>query len=208
MNKAPSFIRVFLLVFLSMLLCSNMALIFYNSSLTAEKSTSLTLGIVTSVYEKAEKKNEEKEQKKEQVTKQTIKENNNNTNPLTPEQIKEQEEKQKAEQAKKEKNRTNKIAKYNSRFRNFSHVAEFMSMGFLSALLLCVIFLKMNRKYMIFAGLFCFSYAISDEIHQLFVDGRSFQISDILLDTSGSAAGVLLGFAFFTIIRKIFVVKN
>ena len=35
-------------------------------------------------------------------------------------------------------------------------------------------------------------YACSDEIHQLFIDGRSGQIKDVLIDTSGSMFGILL----------------
>ena len=35
-------------------------------------------------------------------------------------------------------------------------------------------------------------YAASDEIHQLFVPGRSGQLRDVLLDSAGVAAGILL----------------
>lgn len=35
-------------------------------------------------------------------------------------------------------------------------------------------------------------YAATDEIHQLFVAGRSCQISDVMLDSAGAAAGILL----------------
>ena len=35
-------------------------------------------------------------------------------------------------------------------------------------------------------------YAASDEFHQLFVDGRTGQLSDVLLDSSGVLVGVLL----------------
>ncbi|RKI37320.1 VanZ family protein [bacterium D16-51] len=34
-------------------------------------------------------------------------------------------------------------------------------------------------------------YAATDEIHQLFVPGRSGQVTDVLLDSCGAAAGVL-----------------
>lgn len=40
------------------------------------------------------------------------------------------------------------------------------------------------------------AYAVSDEIHQLFVPGRSGQLSDVLLDSAGALAGVLLGVFF------------
>ena len=35
-------------------------------------------------------------------------------------------------------------------------------------------------------------YAVSDEVHQLFVEGRSCEVRDMLLDSAGVAAGVLL----------------
>jgi VanZ family protein len=35
-------------------------------------------------------------------------------------------------------------------------------------------------------------YAISDEVHQLFVPGRSGEIRDVLIDTSASALGVYI----------------
>ena len=38
-------------------------------------------------------------------------------------------------------------------------------------------------------------YAASDEIHQLFVPGRSGQLRDVLLDSAGVAAGILLAWA-------------
>ncbi|MEI6053574.1 MAG: VanZ family protein [Opitutaceae bacterium] len=37
-----------------------------------------------------------------------------------------------------------------------------------------------------------FLYAASDEFHQIFVAGRSALVSDVIIDTSGGAAGLLL----------------
>ena len=44
-----------------------------------------------------------------------------------------------------------------------------------------------------------FLYACSDEIHQLFVPGRSGNILDVLIDTVGASVGVLV---FSFIVRK------
>ena len=49
------------------------------------------------------------------------------------------------------------------------------------------------------------AYSISDEIHQLFVEGRSGEIRDVLIDFSGVASGILITLAFckiFQIIAK------
>ena len=44
-----------------------------------------------------------------------------------------------------------------------------------------------------------FLYACSDEIHQLFVPGRSGQFSDVLLDTLGASVGI---FIYYLLFRK------
>lgn len=56
------------------------------------------------------------------------------------------------------------------------------------------------KKKIIIALLFCFAYAISDEIHQTFIDGRSGEIRDVIIDICGSALGVFL---ILTIKKKI-----
>ncbi|MBE6158139.1 MAG: VanZ family protein [Firmicutes bacterium] len=46
-----------------------------------------------------------------------------------------------------------------------------------------------NYKIIFISILICFLYSISDEVHQLFVSGRSCQIFDIFIDTIGSSLG-------------------
>ena len=46
-------------------------------------------------------------------------------------------------------------------------------------------------KVILLAFLICGLYAISDEIHQLYVPGRSGQVSDVLIDSSGGLVGIL-----------------
>lgn len=43
-----------------------------------------------------------------------------------------------------------------------------------------------NKYMVIYASIICILYAITDEFHQTFVDHRSGQISDVLLDSSAS----------------------
>ena len=54
---------------------------------------------------------------------------------------------------------------------------------------------KLEKRWYI-ALVFCFFYAVSDEVHQLFIPRRSFQITDILIDTIGASI------AFIPIILK------
>lgn len=57
-----------------------------------------------------------------------------------------------------------------------------------------------ERKMILLAVFLSFLYACSDEIHQMFVPGRSGQISDVLLDTVGSIVGIYV----YLVIIKIF----
>lgn len=38
----------------------------------------------------------------------------------------------------------------------------------------------------------CMLYAISDEVHQLFVSGRGAQVKDVFIDSAGAACGILV----------------
>ncbi len=60
------------------------------------------------------------------------------------------------------------------------------------------------KKRIILAFLFCFFYAITDEIHQIFVPGRSAEISDVLIDSFGSSFGIFC----FVKFRKICYYQN
>ncbi len=47
-----------------------------------------------------------------------------------------------------------------------------------------------EQQYLL-ALMSCFLYACTDEIHQLFIEGRSGQISDVFIDTSGGAIMII-----------------
>ncbi len=79
-------------------------------------------------------------------------------------------------------------------FRKYAHLAEFAVLGFWMMLTVDE-YLKDRKSPFVNAGialLFCFIYGISDEIHQLFVEGRSCQIKDVFIDGFGSLMGILL----------------
>ena len=48
----------------------------------------------------------------------------------------------------------------------------------------------------------CTLYAATDEIHQLFVAGRTGKWQDVLLDSSGALAGLLLAMFMLWLIRR------
>ena len=80
--------------------------------------------------------------------------------------------------------------------RKCAHFTEYMMLGFLIRLCLESWFGHRMNKYRILA-LIGFgagtAYACSDEMHQLAIDGRSGQWTDVLVDSSGVLAGVTLG---------------
>lgn len=80
------------------------------------------------------------------------------------------------------------IEKLNYPFRKAAHASEYFIL-----VLLILIALKNSgvkgRKAFIIALIICFIYACTDEYHQTFVNGRTGQFSDTLIDTIGGIIG-------------------
>ena len=75
--------------------------------------------------------------------------------------------------------------------RKAAHFGVYLILGLLVSNGL--IFSKISRGKVIYLALIiCVLYATSDELHQLFIPGRSGQVSDVLLDSAGSIVGILL----------------
>ncbi|MCR5729401.1 MAG: VanZ family protein [Ruminococcus sp.] len=53
------------------------------------------------------------------------------------------------------------------------------------------------------ALLFCFMYAVSDEIHQSFTPDRSCEFRDVMIDTSGAALGILISISVMAVIKAL-----
>ena len=59
-------------------------------------------------------------------------------------------------------------------------------------------------KYSLFMSiLFSFLYACTDEIHQIFVPGRSAQFRDVLIDTLGASFGAIITYLIIKLFNKI-----
>lgn len=84
--------------------------------------------------------------------------------------------------------------------RKSAHFIGYMILGILASGLILQ-YENINKKYPL-AFLICVIYAISDEIHQLFVPGRAGQIRDVLIDSAGSLLGIILVMAFVKILIK------
>lgn len=59
-----------------------------------------------------------------------------------------------------------------------------------------------SKKHIGYSILFAFLYAITDEVHQSFVPGRSAEVRDVLIDTIGASVGVLVYWSFLSIIKN------
>lgn len=87
--------------------------------------------------------------------------------------------------------------------RKCAHFTEYMILGifFASAFIGNI---KKKQTEIMASFLLGASYAASDELHQLFVPGRSGQISDVMLDSAGVLTGVLLVF----LLARLFLKKK
>lgn len=104
------------------------------------------------------------------------------------------------------------VNRLNTKLRSFGHFAEFVPLGILLFLLALTLVETADRNILhVFGFCLLFSVALSalvalgDEVHQIFVKGRTFQLQDILVDTLGSLTGcvaAILSISFFK--NKIF----
>lgn len=79
--------------------------------------------------------------------------------------------------------------------RKSAHFTEYLILGALSYLVFSDFAKRFEHKKSIRAGIaagFCLIYAISDEVHQIFVAGRTGKSQDVLIDFSGSVVGILI----------------
>ena len=94
------------------------------------------------------------------------------------------------------KEKTQQKSLLESRLRTSAHGMEFAALGMCSAAFALTFLGAFGRKKAallpLFAFVFCVLYALSDETHQLFVPGRAFQAEDLLMDSVGALAGVLI----------------
>lgn len=86
--------------------------------------------------------------------------------------------------------------------RTLAHFTIYTLLGFLASNSLVTFALKKSLKWVL-PPVFCLLYAVSDEIHQYFVPGRSCQIIDIAVDTAGGVLGTALYALLIYIIIKL-----
>lgn len=79
--------------------------------------------------------------------------------------------------------------------RKYAHMFEFFCLG-ISSYCFLLEWRMRDRARLFFSGTaawgFCFLYACSDEWHQSFVPGRAGLFSDVLIDSAGFSAAILI----------------
>jgi VanZ family protein len=85
--------------------------------------------------------------------------------------------------------------------RSCAHCLEFMGLSVLVFNAVYTTFETRITPVIAFAGTVV--YAVTDEIHQIFVPDRAFQISDILVDSTGALIGVVASLIILKIILTI-----
>lgn len=86
--------------------------------------------------------------------------------------------------------------------RKIAHISEYAIGGVLIYGLLLTF--KFNSKLqLIFAWIFTIFYAITDEIHQLFIPGRTGKIIDVFIDSLGALIGICLLLFFIKILKQV-----
>lgn len=86
--------------------------------------------------------------------------------------------------------------------RKIAHFSEFGLLGVLSSFTLLLYRFSVKIRLLL-ASSICLAAAVGDEIHQIFVPGRSCEIRDMLIDFSGGLCGILLvALAVFLVLRR------
>lgn len=75
--------------------------------------------------------------------------------------------------------------------RKSAHLMAYFILGMLVLHALRSIIMT-SWKRLLIAFLLCVLYATSDEIHQLFIPGRSGEVRDVVIDSIGAAGGISL----------------
>lgn len=86
--------------------------------------------------------------------------------------------------------------------RKLAHFTVFSALGATSFSALCTYDLKCYTKIIAAFGI-AVIYAVSDEIHQIFVPGRAGRVSDVFIDSGGALCGILFICIIIFIFKKI-----
>lgn len=84
--------------------------------------------------------------------------------------------------------------------RKLAHFLEFTGLCFLVS---NALYQTRGRLSPVLATVITSVYALSDEVHQVFVPGRSCQLTDWAIDTCGAVLGSAIFFLLLILVRKV-----
>ena len=94
------------------------------------------------------------------------------------------------------------IKKTDSTIRSLAHFTEYTALGFLTFAFFSLSNSdKIKKALLSFTG--CALFSLADEVHQIFVPGRSFQFKDISIDFAGVILGILIFLFIKHLIKKL-----
>lgn len=94
-----------------------------------------------------------------------------------------------------------KLTKVDCVIRKMAHFSIYTMLGLIVMALFLTTKIEQDKSITI-TIILGILYAMSDEIHQNFVDGRSPMVTDVMIDTAGVMFGICIILGFFKIINK------
>ncbi|MBQ9978114.1 MAG: VanZ family protein [Clostridia bacterium] len=86
--------------------------------------------------------------------------------------------------------------------RKLAHFSIYAALGVCSYSAIATYNLVKMKKFFLSLG-FCFVYSLTDEFHQIFVEGRAGRLYDVAIDSVGALAGILFVILVLFIYKKI-----
>ena len=86
--------------------------------------------------------------------------------------------------------------------RKTAHFLVYTNLGML-LFLCCKTFEIRDRKRILVSFMLAFLYACTDEVHQLFVNGRSGEFRDVCIDSCGALTGILIAYLICKLVANI-----
>ena len=185
-----------------------MAVIFWFSSMPGDESNTKSKSTIKEAIKtiiprkKAEKTEEIKSNEVNEISQNTQSQNQaeTTTNPETKDANTTQTQQNQAKQ--KDLKEEQLIEKLNKPLRKCMHASVYFVLSIL--IFNCLKTFKISGwKNVIIPMGIAFLYACTDEFHQLFIDGRTSQFTDVLIDTFGAILGVAMINVAIRIIGKI-----
>jgi VanZ family protein len=91
------------------------------------------------------------------------------------------------------------VSRMNHFVRKFAHFFAYMILG----IFVSNGFKKSgSKKVFLLSFAICAIYAVSDELHQLYVPGRGCRLKDVIIDSAGSLTGIFLAKEYFRLSKK------